>query len=80
MVLLCQVSNAQETYRRKRELAREDAMSKQCANFTALSGIPSHTMQLHFKGILEAYNFKPTQVPTDLITKPQPWELNVVLC
>ena len=51
------------------------ARSKHCANFTDLSIIPSRSLQIQYKRILEAYNFKPTQIPTDLLDKSNHWQL-----
>lgn len=72
-VCLMQVLQAYEVYCKKHEAMRE--VVAQTATFTDLSLIPSRTQQIQFKHVLEAYNFKPTNVPPALELQPlhQPW-------
>jgi len=69
-----QVQTAYKHYFRRQETSREDI--SQSSAFTDLNAIPPGNMQLQFKLILEAYGFKPTNVPPGLVLPPmRPWHL-----
>lgn len=57
---------ANEFYRKRQDIVRME-VAQTCA-FTDVSAIKSKTLQKQFKTILEAYSFKPTNVPSYLRT------------
>ena len=73
-VIILQVQTAYKNYRRKQDGMREEMVHN--STFTDLGAIPSRTLQIQFKYILEAYSFSPTNVPPGLeLQQLQPWHL-----